>query len=329
MLRIAMASVIAFVCGLSQGIAADPAAVPTANPPSKKPPLIKLPVNFGHIAECTPVVFRGQSLLVLNYHDDALRNIDERVKSMHLCVQDLTTGREIARFGEGYTFVSALVEGDVLHVFASEERRKDIHHFWSTDMKDWKRELAIPLDGDELLYNSSVCVDDQGYLMAYESDKPVQFSIKFARSKDLKTWKKIDGLAYAGVDGKEYSACPVLRYFKPYYYIIHLHAAIPNHNGWVPFLVRSKDLATWQLSPLNPIMEAGPGEGCNNSDIDMFEQDGNTFFYYANGDQQTWYSLRMAMYRGTLKSFYDTCFPDGAPMTEVSAGKIDAVGASR
>lgn len=299
---------------------------PTAAPPHKSP-LVKLPVNFGHLAECTPVVFAGRPLLVFNYHDDTLRDIDQRVKAMYLSIQDLTTGQEVARFGAGHTFVSALVSGPVLHVFASEERKKEIYHFSSTDLKTWKRELAIPLDGNELLYNCSVCVDDQGYLMAYESDKPVQFCIKFARSKDLETWKKVDGLTYAGVDGKQYSACPVIRYFKPYYYVIYLHEAIPGHNGWVSFLARSQDLMTWQLSPMNPILEAGPGEGCNNSDVDMLEQDGNTYFYYANGDQQTWYSLRMAMYPGSLKSFFETCFPSGEPMTEVSADTAKRVAA--
>ena len=124
--------------------------------------------------------------------------------------------------------------------------------------------------GGEHLLNSSVCRDEQGYLMAYESDKPVAFCFKFARSKDLVTWEKIPGLVFRGT-GNEYSACPVIRYIKPYYYVIYLHAAIPGHNGWVSFLARSKDLATWELSPKNPILEAGEGEGCNNSDVDLIE----------------------------------------------------------
>ncbi len=60
---------------------------------------------------------------------------------------------------------------------------------------------------------------------------------------------------FAGSEGKEYSACPVIRYFAPYYYAIYLHAAIPDHNGWVSFLARSKDLIAWELSPMKPILE--------------------------------------------------------------------------
>ena len=93
------------------------------------------------------------------------------------------------RFGEGYSFVNAFVNGPELHVFASEGTNRDwfqsIYHFSSTDLKTWKRELAIPQEGDEHLFNCSVCRDDQGYLMAYESNEPVQFCFKFARSKDL------------------------------------------------------------------------------------------------------------------------------------------------
>jgi beta-xylosidase len=173
--------------------------------------------------------------------------------------------------------------------------------------------------GGEHLPNSSVCRDDQGYLMAYESDVPLGFCAKFARSKDLSKWQKIEGLTFAGVKGEQYSACPVIRYFKPYYYMIYLHAAIPGHNGWVSFLARSKDLETWQLSPKNPILEAGKGEGSNNSDVDLIEIQGKTYVYYTTGDQATWGELKRAVYPGPMQEFYEGYFPAGAAMTEVSA----------
>jgi len=155
--------------------------------------------------------------------------------------------------------------------------------------------------------------------MAYESNLPVGFCFKFARSQDLAKWTKLPGLVFAGVDGKEYSACPVIRYFAPYYYVIYLHAAIAGHNGWVSFLARSTDLTDWELSPLNPILEAGPGEGVNNSDVDLFEWEGNTYLYYATGDQATWGSVRVAMYLGPMKNFYESCFPPGMPTVKVIA----------
>jgi len=288
---------------------------------SLKPALIKLPVSYPQAMEQTPVIFAGRPLLVLNYRDDAKVHTKDYTQTMYLYIRDLCTGEEIARFGAGHSFVSALVEGNTLHVFASEGSNRDwyqsIYHFWSTDLKEWRREPAIPRANKEHLFNCSVCRDDQGYLMAYESDKPVKFCFKFARSKDLSKWEKIEGLIFAGVDGKQYSACPVIRYFAPYYYVIYLHRPIPGHNGWVSFLARSKDLITWELSPMNPILEAGPGEGCNNSDVDLFEWEGNTYLFYAIGDQQTWNGVRMAMYLGPMRRFFEHCFPAGVPTTTV------------
>lgn len=84
-------------------------------------------------------------------------------------------------------------------------------------------------------------------------------------------------------------------------------------------VARSNDLAAWELSPLNPILEAGPGEGVNNSDVDLFEYEGNTYLFYATGDQQTWGTVRMAMFPGTMRQFFTSYLPDGAPTIKLSA----------
>ncbi len=284
--------------------------------------LIKLPVTFGDAMENTPFVFGDRPLLALNYRDDTKINTDAYKASMYLFIRDLRSGQEIARFGKGHSFVNTFVDGTELNVFTSEGTDRDwfqsIYRFTSTDLKTWKRELAIGQEGGEHLFNCSVCRDDRGFLMAYESNLPVSFCFKFARSEDLKEWTKIPGLVFAGSDGKQYSACPVIRYFAPYYYVIYLHAAVAGHNGWISFLARSKDLVTWELSGLNPILEAGPGEGINNSDVDLFEWEGNTYVYYATGDQATWGSVRVAMYAGPIRQFFESCFPAGTPTTSLS-----------
>jgi len=287
-----------------------------------RPRLIKIPVALGPQGmENTPVVFDGRPLLVLNYRDDSKNKTDEYKQSMYLYILDLATGREVARFGKGHSFANAFVNGKELNVFASEGTDRDwfqsLYRFSSTDLKTWKRELAIPQDPGEHLFNASVCHDEQGFLMTYESDKPVQFCLKFARSTDLATWKKVEGLAYTGLGG-EYSACPVIRYVAPYYYVVYLHAAVAGHKGWISFLARSQDLVSWELSPLNPILEAGPGEGVNNSDVDLFEYEGNTYLFYATGDQQTWGTVRMAMFPGPMRQFFTSYFPEGAATVRVS-----------
>ncbi|MBU4400874.1 MAG: hypothetical protein KKE86_16285 [Planctomycetes bacterium] len=300
--------------------------------PAAPKKLTKLPENLnfnpekvGVEMESTPIVFQGRQLLFITHRVDTPK---PDLNQMYLLIRDPATGKEVARFGRRHSLGSAFVESDTVHVFASEHGEKldqwfgDIYHFSSTDLKSWKRELAIRRVGGEHLLNSSVCREEQGYLMAYESDVPVAFCFKFARSKDLAKWEKIDGLVFAGVRGKEYSACPVIRYYKPYYYAIYLHAPIPGHNGWVSFLARSKNLAAWQLSPKNPILEAGEGEGCNNSDVDLIEIDGKTYVYYCTGDQQTWGELRRAVYPGPMKVFWESYFPEGAQMTGVSARNV-------
>ncbi len=287
-----------------------------------RPKLIKLPFALSRTMENTPVLYQSRPLLVLNHRDDTKGNTDDYTNSMHLYIRDLTTGEEVARFGTGFSFANAFVRGPELNVFASEGSNRDwfqsIYRFWSTNLTNWNRELAVPKEEGEHLFNTSVCQDAQGYLIAYEADKPVKFCFKFARSKDLSHWEKLPGLTFTGAN-HEYSACPVIRYFAPYYYVIYLHQAVPGHKGWISFLARSADLATWELSPFNPILEAGPGEGINNSDVDLFEYEGNTYLFYATGDQATWGAVRVAQFAGPMKEFFVRHFPEGAPVVRVSA----------
>jgi hypothetical protein len=297
--------------GLSGTLARGP------NSPKK---LTKFPGKLGtNVMESTPLLFQGRRLM---FHSRRVDVPKPDLSQMYLFLVDSQTGKELSRFGARHSLGSAFVHGDEVHVFAAEHTENDwfhdIYHFRSRDLKTWTRKLAIPREGKEHLLNSSVCRDDQGFLMAYESDIPVSFCFKFARSRDLVSWEKIPGLAFTG-QKHEYSACPVIRYCKPFYYAVYLHAAIPGHNGWVSFLARSRDLATWELSPRNPILEAGPGEGSNNSDVDLIEIEGKTYVYYCTGDQQTWGDLKCAVYPAPLAEFFAGYFPAGVKTIEVSA----------
>lgn len=293
-----------------------------------KPQLIKLPFAFPQQnrtpMESTPVWFDSSVLLVSNYRPGGA---SAKGEDAYLYIEDLQNGNEVSRFGKGHSFVSAFADAGQLNVFALEfsdfgkvMNSKSINRFVSKDLKAWKQTVAIEPMGGEHLFNSSVCKDDKGYLMAYESDKPVQFCFKFARSTDLSNWKKLDGIAYTGAN-KEYAACPVIRYFAPWYYVIYLHAPVPGHNGWISYMSRSKDLINWELSPFNPILEAGKGEGKNNSDVDLLEHEGRTYIYYATGDQETWGTVRVAMFDGNMKNFFEAHFPAGASFKKVSAKK--------
>ncbi len=301
---------------------APPRSPAPARSSSSRPRLTKLPFALPKAMENTPIVFQGRPLHVLNYRDDTKNNTNGYTKSMYLYVLDLATGEQVCRFGEGHSFANAFVDGSQLHVFASEGTNRDwfqsLYHFSTSDLKTWKRELAIPREGNEHLFNASVCRDEKGFLMAYESNQPVQFCFKFARSADLSHWQKLPGLIFTGVN-HEYSACPVIRYVAPYYYVIYTHAPIAGHSGYISFLARSEDLAIWELSPFNPILEAGPGEGINNSDVDLFEWEGKTYVTYATGDQATWGAVRVASFDGPVKEFLLSHFPAGVPTMKADA----------
>ena len=272
--------------------------------------------------ENTPVLFNSQLLLVANFRPSGGDTIPE--KDSYLYIDDLQSGTEIARFGAAHSFVSAFVNDTELNVFAldfSETGKawssNGINRFITKDLKSWSTEKVLLPEGDEYLFNNSVCRDDKGFVMAYETNKPLAFCFKFARSNDLSKWDKIPGLVFTGVKD-EYSACPCLRYFKPYYYVIYLHNKMVGHNGYISFLARSKDLIDWELSPFNPILEAVEGEGINNSDVDIIEYKGKTYLYYATGDQATWATIRVAMYDGLMTTFFENHFPVGRAFEKIS-----------
>ncbi len=298
-----------------------------------RPQLIKLPLAYWTGMENSPVIYDGRPLLVLNHRDDSKGFHDRYAASMYQYIVDLRTGRHIAELGKGHSAVKAFVDGKRLHVFVTEatnyEWFKDMYDFWSDDLKTWHRELVIKREGEErTVLNGSVCRDDHGFLMAYVSIVDSLPRFKFARSKDLVHWEKVPELVFAGQSGKQYSNTPAIRYFAPYYYVIY-YTSVDETGRMVPmeksfrfasFVARSKDLVTWQLSPMNPMLQPGPGEGINNSDVDLMEFEGNTYLFYATGTQTAtgWGAVRAAIYLGPMKEFFESWFPEGAKMEEVT-----------
>lgn len=276
------------------------------------PSLTKLPgtIETSNTMETTPILYHGQQFLLENYRDDNTASLYQRLKN-------LTTGGYSTAFGNGFSLGCAYVNGDQINVFASKATSdwfSDIYRFTSTNGVDWSAPtLAVPRSNEHLL-NSSVCKDNQGYIMAYESDNPVGFCFKFARSTDLATWTKLDVPTFAGPKGNEYSACPMIRYSGDYYYTLYLAQAqlADGQNGYVTKIARSKDLATWEYG-LTPVLVPSEGEGINNSDVDMFEIDNKTYLYYAIGDQQTWCHVKKAVYDGPMSEFLAGYFPAHAP----------------
>jgi hypothetical protein len=154
---------------------------PPANPHALK---AERPVSR-EVCEVAPVVWKGRLSLM-----KCLRPASGGTKADYtISLEDVETGRELARFAEGYSLASALVHKGTLYVFASRFENNDwndVTMFKSTDLKNWERQVAVSQEGEHL-FNSSVCATPKGFVMAYESNDPkyAPFTVKFATSSDL------------------------------------------------------------------------------------------------------------------------------------------------
>ena len=261
--------------------------------------------GLGDICEVSPAVWRDRLALL-----KCLRPATGGAKAdYHLQLEDVESGRVLARFAEGYSLASAFVNDGIFYAFASRyapDGWNDVTVFKSKDFQTWEAHVAIT-QANEQLFNSSVCRGVDGFVMAYESNDPrfPAFTIKFATSPDLEHWTKLPDALF-GTD--RYAACPCLRYVDGWYYVLYLEHRTPR---WFfeTYLARSRDLKSWELSPANPVLSPGPGDGINASDPDIVEFGGQTCLYYSVGDQRTWSKLKRAVYPGPLAEFFRTWFP--------------------
>lgn len=280
-------------------------AIAPPHRPRGKPGLVKEPCTLADLCEASPLLWKGRLTLL-----ECIRPSAEGGPEAHyLVLRDVETRRQLARFAVGYSLASAIVHDDVLHVFAARRGTdgswNDVTHFESADLKEWKQNVAIRQE-NEHLFNSSVCADDQGFVLAYETDDPacVPFTIKFARSTDLRRWTRVSDAVF-GRD--RYAACPCIRYVNGWFYLMYLEHKTPR---WFfeTYLARSRDLRTWEPSPSNPLLTPGPDEDINTSDPDVIEYEGKTLLYYSIGDQRTWARLKRAVYPGGLRQFFESRF---------------------
>jgi hypothetical protein len=276
--------------------------------------LVKQPdaIERTGVMETTPIVFQGHNYLFESHRVEP----GTTYGNTYLQLKNLDTGDYLSPFGYGYSLGCAFVSGNQINVFAAKltsgDWFHDIYRFASTDGNIWTTyTMPVIARDNEHLLNSSVCQDKQGYLMAYETDNPVSFCYKFARSTDLAVWTRLDVPAFAGPSGSEYSACPCIRYSNGYYYSMYLaqNTVLNGQNGYATEIARSRDLITWEYSDQNPILTPSVGEGINNSDVDLIEINGKTLVYYATGDQATWDDVKVAVYDGSMDAFFASYFP--------------------
>jgi dienelactone hydrolase len=279
------------------------------------------------MVETTPVVF-GDRLYRFEYVRENYPV--NKTGASYFRFIDVATGIATPAFAKGQHLGCAFVDGETMYAFGTDKwGGSNITVFQSNDLQNWHSQSALTIPGWEL-FNTSVCKADGRYVMAIEVGAPkevvgVPFTIFFAESKDLLTWKL---LPQECVYSKEkYTACPALRYLDGYFYMIYLEAR-PGPT-YETYIVRSSDLKRWESSRLNPVLTSSEGDkrianpkltpeqrkaiaqakDINNSDVDLCEFKGKTIIYYSWGNQQGTEFLAEAMYDGTLAEFLRGWFP--------------------
>ena len=296
--------------------------------PAGRPVIRKLGTLDCDMVETTPIVFQGR---LYRFEYVRANHWANKTGKSYFRFIGVATGRPTPAFAVGYDLGSAFVEGGTVYVYGVERwDGPDIHVFRSKDLKTWSSQVALKTPGWGL-FNTSVCRGRGRYVMAFEVGKPPEvvgrrFTMRFAESKDLLNWTLLPELA---VYTKErYSACPALEFLDGYHYMVYLEAR-PGPT-YEPHLVRSKDLARWESSPLNPVMRFSPEDklianpkltaehrariakavNLNNSDVDLCEFEGKVVIYYSWGNQRGVEHLAEAVYEGTLRSFLLGFFPE-------------------
>lgn len=294
---------------------------------SSKPIIRKLGTIDCDMVETTPVVFKSRL-----YRFEYVRENHKPNKAgeAHFRFVDLESGEDTPPFALGQHLGSAYVEGERAFVFGVNEwGGSTMSVFTSDDLVKWESRVALHLPGWGM-YNSSVCRGGDRYVMAIELGEPpeevgVRFTMRFAESSDLIRWRLTPSECVFSKD--RYTACPALRFFGGYYYMIYLEAKTgPTYD---PHIVRTRDFVNWESSPFNPIMRfseedkkiANPNlteeqrhriasaVNRNNSDVDLCEFKGRTFIFYSWGNQVGNEFLAEAVYDGTLESFLSGFFP--------------------
>lgn len=295
-----------------------------------EPPLIeKLGTIDLDLVETQPIVFRDQ---LYRFESVRTRYKGNLTDEPYFRFVDPASGEAMPGFAKGHDLGSVFVDGETMYVFGTPGwGSPTITMFWSKDLKTWKSKRILELPGWKL-YNCSVCKAGERYVMAFEVGGPPEvigagFTNRFAESNDLLDWKVLDEPAV--FTKKRYSACPTIRYEDDWFYVVYLKSM--GNRQYNPAIVRSRDLAHWESSPLNPIMHFGDADkrianprltnsqqqeitkaqNNNNSDVDFCEYNGRVIINYSWGDQAGHEFLAEAFYKGTRKELLTSFFPQG------------------
>ena len=303
-------------------------------------PIKKLGTLAIGVVEATPVVWHGRLLRFEWTRPDGHEFMERPgLKEGSYRFVDMETEEPTPDFAFDHCFGSAYVKkdesGETMYVFGTRgswgQRAIDI--YTSDDLVKWELRSSLEFPEGFKVFNTSVCDGSDGYVMAVEcggSDPRigVNFTNFFAVSKDLLSWEILPMEKYV-YDPSRYTACPVIRYYNGYYYIINLESA-PLFR-WLPYIVRTKDLVTFEPGMINPVMSMSEEDRIiirperfteaqrehiataadnNNSDFDICEYEGKTVIIYSWGCQLGREFLALAEYDGPMGEFLESFFGD-------------------
>lgn len=298
------------------------------NPFKKQPKIFSLPsihkcygYYLPNAVESTPVVYQDQ-LYLINFERPVVGQIGTA-----WVLYDFFSKKEIYRHPWPHMLGCAFIENNTLYIYGTTGWVEGFTHIDMMQAELDPTNPAQPIKNtspiikiwdsikDQRLFNTSVCKGSSlhQYVMAYETEEKglVNFSVRFAISKDLKKWESIGTIFHPDI----YAACPTIRYLNGYYYILYLRSV---GKYYMEYISRTKDFRTFEDFQGNNRLGSNvqvlssmryDHEGINNSDIDLVEFRGITYIIYADGDQQTWANLRTAIYLGTMDQFFAEFWP--------------------
>lgn len=295
---------------------------------AKRPSIRKLGTVDLDMVETTPIVFRGKLWRFEWVRQGTGQQYwDNARHTNYFRFRDPATGRATPDFADGHEFGSAFVEGDSVFVTGTEGRTR-VNLFTSRDLTQWVKHSVLN-DPRYGIFNTSLCKTEDGYVLAFEIDKPKEevgaaFTIRFVSSSDLIMWELT--APECNFTKERYSAAPCLRWNGGWFYLFYLEA----HDGYETRVVRSRDLVRWEASPLNPVLRASPedllihnpklskeqrgliasAKNINNSDLDFCQWKGRLVIHYSWGNQRGTEFLAEAVYDGTEAQFLRGWFPE-------------------
>ena len=286
-----------------------------------KPLIKKLGTIECDLVETTPIVFKDRL-----YRFEYVRSkyyVKNATGDTYFRFVDHETGEFSSPFARGYHLGNVMVDNGRLIVTGTNHwdgERIDV--FVSDDMETWESWNAFELPGYGL-FNTSMCRTGDRYLLMFEVGKPpevagIRFTARFAMSENLREWELTP--PECTYSKERYTAPHAIRLQDDYFYNFFLESA---SGGWEQYVVRSKDLVEWELSPYNPVLKASDddrkilnesltpaererirtAENTNNSDIDFCEFEGRLVINYSWGNQHGVEHLAEAEYEGTEAEF--------------------------